>query len=442
MHVPETKYARNGSVFLAYQVLGDGPIDLVLVPPGASHLEHWWDLQGTGSWLRRLASFSRLIIFDKRGTGLSDRGGGAASMDERVDDLHAVMDAAGSERAVLYGLSEGGPMSIVFTAAHPERTLGLILQGTGARFSPDVDYEVSAMWHQPPWEASTDWNTPEAVQTFLRVMAPSVAEDPQVVESFGRMMRNAISPGDLMKGQYFTRGIDVRPVLPLVDVPTLILHHEHDQVKLLSEAQYMADNIPGARLIVVPGEDHIFSLADARPATVAIQDFLRDLESRDVGDRILATVLFTDIVGSTDRAAAIGDTSWVALLDRHDQQLRREIERYRGRLIKTTGDGALALFDGPARAVRAGLGMVEDARRLDLDIQVGVHTGEVELRGDDIGGIAVNIAARIMKTAPAGHVLVSSTLRDLVAGSGLCFEERGQHQLKGVPGTWNLHAAI
>ena len=195
MHVPEVKYARNGGVFLAYQVLGDGPIDLVLVPPGASHLEHWWDLHGTGSWLRRLASFSRLIIFDKRGTGLSDRGGGAASMDERVDDLHAVMDAAGSERAVLYGVSEGGPMSVVFTAAHPERTAGLILHATGARFSPDADYEVSTMWHQPPPEPTVDWNTPEATQRFLRIFAPSVAEDPQVVEAFARMMRNAISPG-------------------------------------------------------------------------------------------------------------------------------------------------------------------------------------------------------------------------------------------------------
>ena len=441
MLIPETKYARNGDVFLAYQVLGDGPIDLVMVPPGASHLEHWWDLHGTGSWLRRLASFSRLIIFDKRGTGLSDRAGGAASMDERVDDLQAVMNAAGSERAVLYGLSEGGPMSIVSTAAHPERTAGLILHGTGARFSPDADYEVSAMWHQPARELTVDWNTPESTQGFLRTFAPSVAEDPQVVEAFARMLRNAISPGDAMIGSRFTREIDVRPVLPLVDVPTLVLHHEGDHVKLLSEGEYLAKNIPGARLVVLPGEDHIFHLADARPAALAVHDFLRDLESRDVGDRILATVLFTDIVGSTDRARSVGDSSWVALLDRHDQQLRREIERYRGRLIKTTGDGALALFDGPARAVRAGLGMVEAARRLGLDIQVGVHTGEVELRGDDICGIAVNIAARIMKKAPAGEVVVSKTLRDLVAGSGLCFADRGQQQLKGVPEAWNLFAA-
>ena len=233
----------------------------------------------------------------------------------------------------------------------------------------------------------------------------------------------------------------MRPVLPLVDVPTLVLHHEGDQVKLVSEAEYLAKNIPGARLVILPGADHIFSLADSRPAVLAIEDFLRDLESRDVADRILATVLFTDIVGSTDRAATVGDSSWVALLDRHDQVLRREIERYRGRLIKTTGDGALALFDGPARAVRAGLGMAQAARRLGLDIQVGIHTGEVELRGEDIGGIAVNIAARIMKKAAAGEVVVSSTLRDLVAGSGLCFADRGQHQLKGVSGTWNLLAA-
>ena len=258
MQVPETKYARNGDVFLAYQVLGDGPIDLVMVPPGASHLEQWWDLHGTGSFLRRLASFSRLIIFDKRGNGLSDRGGGAASLDERVDDMHAVMNAAGSERAVLYGVSEGGPMSIVFAAAHPQRTLGLVLHATGARFAPDVDYEVSAMFCQPPPETTVDWNTPEATQRFLRLFAPSVAEDPQVVESFARMMRNAISPGDWMIGRRWVREIDVRPVLPLVEVPTLVIHHEGDQVKLLCEAEFLARNIPGARLVVLPGNDHIF----------------------------------------------------------------------------------------------------------------------------------------------------------------------------------------
>ena len=231
----------------------------------------------------------------------------------------------------------------------------------------------------------------------------------------------------------------MRPVLPLVEVPTLVIHHEGDQVKLLSEAEFLARTSP-ARL-VVSREDHIFALADARAAVLPIQEFLRDLESRDVTDRILATVLFTDIVGSTDHAATVGDASWVALLNRHDQAVRREIERYRGRLVKSTGDGVLGVFDGPARAVRAGLGMVEAAHRLGLDIQVGVHTGEVELRDDDIGGIAVNIAARIMKKAAAGEVVVSTTLRDLVSGSGLCFAERGQHELKGVPGTWSLLAA-
>lgn len=441
MHVPETRYARNGDVFLAYQVLGEGPIDLVMIPPGASHLEHWWTLQGTGSWLRQLASFSRLIIFDKRGNGLSDRRGGTASMDERVDDLRAVMDAAGSERAVLYGVSEGGPMSIVFAAAHPDRTLGLVLYSTGARFAPDVDYEVSPMWQRPRSAPSVDWNTPESTTQFLRVFAPSVADDPQIVESFARMMRNAMGPGDSVAASEFVRGIDVRPVLPLVDVPTLVIHHSGDRVKLLTEGEFLATNIAGARLVVLPGEDHIAVLAGARSAVIPVEEFLGELVARDLTDRVLATVMFTDIVGSTQHAVAVGDASWRSLLDRHDEAIRKEIDRFRGRLVKTTGDGVLAVFDGPARAVRAGLGIVEAARRLGVDVQVGVHTGEVELRGDDIGGVAVHVAARIMKTSAAGEVAVSMTLRDLVAGSGLHFADRGEHELKGFPGTWSLFAA-
>ena len=255
------------------------------------------------------------------------------------------------------------------------------------------------------------------------------------------MMRNAISPGDWAAAGKFVREIDVRPVLPLVDVPTLVVHHADDAVKLLHEAEFMAEHIPGARLVVLQGADHIAALANSRAAVLPVEEFLRDLEERDVTDRVLATVLFTDIVGSTAHAVAIGDALWTTLLDRHDQTVRREIERFRRRLIKTTGDGVLAVFDGPARAVRAGVCIVEAAHRLGLDVKVGVHTGEVELRGEDIGGIAVHVAARLMNAAEPGEVVVSATLRDLVSGAGLHFAERGQHELKGVPGTWKLFAA-
>jgi len=438
---PQTRYARNGDVHIAYQIVGDGPIDLLLVPGGFTHIELGWEVQGIASFLRRLAAFSRLIIFDKRGTGLSD--GTPGTLEDRAQDALSVLDAAQSKRAVVIGVSEGGPMSILLAASHPERVRGLVLYGTAALWRAEPDYEVSPLWRQPvPAEVFHEWGQERQVTEFLQLFAPSMADDAVFSELFGRYLRSACSPGTAATIVEIDRAIDVRPVLPALRVPTLVVHHADDGVILLSQAQHLADHITGARLVVLPGKDHFAVVGNTAPVVAEFECFVRELDEAERTDRVLTTVLFTDIVDSTGHATRLGDRAWRELLDRHDAAANQDIARHRGRRVNTTGDGIVAIFDGPARAVRAGQALIAAARRLDLRLRVGVHTGEVELRGDDIAGINVNASARIASLAGADQVLVSRTVRDLVAGSGLQFEPFGAQQLKGVDGTWELFLAV
>jgi DNA-binding SARP family transcriptional activator/class 3 adenylate cyclase len=439
--VPPVRFAKSGDVHIAYQVVGDGPVDVVFVPGVISHLELTWE-PGTESerFFRRLASFSRLILFDKRGTGLSDRDIGRPTLEQRMDDLRAVMDAAGSERAAVIGLSEGGPMSILFATTYPERVTALVLAGTMARVVPAPDYPCgnrTEVFVQVMERLVTDgWGEGRSVEWF----APNLAHSKRARANVARWERMAVSPGTLATFLSMMPMIDVRAVLPAVRVPTLIIHRTGDVVLDAFHARYLAEHIPGARLIERPGGNHIL-WSDAGPLADEIESFITGAKVEADLDRVLTTVLFTDIVGSTERAGALGDRLWRDLLDRHDEIARRALEGYRGHLVKTTGDGLLATFDGPARAVRCARAIGEAVRPLGLEIRAGVHTGEVERRGDDVGGIAVHIGQRIASLAAPGEVLASATVHDLVYGSGLEFEARGSRALKGVPGRWRIFAA-
>jgi pimeloyl-ACP methyl ester carboxylesterase len=436
---PETSYAKSGDVHIAYQVLGGGPLDLVYVPGWTSHVEYLWESPTTGRALRRLASFSRLILFDKRGTGMSDRVPEAAlpTLEQRMDDVRAVMDAVGSERAAVFGASEGGPLSLLFSATYPERTTALILYGSFPVRKASPDY---------PWGLTPEQRTEfvEAVEREWGKGADSAVRNPSVDERFAEwfatLCRMSASPGAALTLLRMNFEIDVRAILPAIRVPTLILHRVGDLRVNVGNSRYLAEHIPGAKYVELPGSDHYMWVGDDDPVTDEIEEFLTGARHAAEPDRVLATVLFTDIVGSTERAAVLGDRRWRELLDDHDAAVRRALARFRGREVKTTGDGFLATFDGPARAVRCASAVVEAVRALGLDVRAGVHTGEVELMGDDVGGIAVHIGARVAAEAGAGEVLVSSTVRDLVAGSGLAFEDRGARTLKGVPGEWRLLA--
>jgi pimeloyl-ACP methyl ester carboxylesterase len=430
--VPETRYAKSGDVHIAYQVAGGGPLDLVLVPGFVSHLEASWQAPRQARFFERLASFARLIMFDKRGTGMSDRASQVFTLEQRMDDVRAVMDAVGSERAALFGISEGGPMSIVFAATYPERTTALVMYGSYARRSWAPDHPAGLSdegWAELLDAIEHDWGGPRLLPFF----APSVLGNDEQQRAAASYLRLAASPGAALAVMRMNREIDVRPVLPSVRVPTLILHRVGDGLTSIEQARYMARRIPGARLVELPGVDHM--------AWVGDQDAILD----EVGhgpepDRVLATVLFTDIVGATERAAALGDRRWRELLEQHHAAVRRELSRFRGREIDTAGDGFLATFDGPARAIRAACAISDAVRPLDRAVRAGLHTGECELMGDKVGGIAVHIGARVAAEATAGEVLVSHTVKDLVAGSGLRFADRGGHALKGVPGEWRLFA--
>jgi class 3 adenylate cyclase len=430
---PPIRYAKAGEVSIAYRVLGEGPIDLVWVPGLSSNIEMGWEDPDLFFW-RRLASFSRLIAFDKRGMGLSDRDVGAPTLEERMDDVRAVMDAVGSERAALAGMSEGGPMSLLFAATYPQRTVALVLYGTLARVRRDVDYpfgneEAFAELYRI---LDDGWGTGES----LRVFGQSLLDDAGAREYFGRGERTSGSPGTIRAMADNLVGIDVRAVLPMISVPTLVLHATDDAAIPIGNGRWLADHISGARFVELPG-DHLTGVADDRFAE-EVEKFLTGRRRTVTTDRVLSTVLFSDIVGSTKQAAALGDRRWREVLDRHDVVVRRAIETYRGKLIRSTGDGVLATFDGPARAVACGCELRDGLRSLGIDVRVGLHTGEVELRGDDIGGIAVHIGARVAAIGGAGEVLVSRTVTDLVAGSGIEFTGRGTYQLKGVPGDWQL----
>ncbi len=436
-----TRYAKSGGVNIAYQVVGDGSLDLVFVPGWMSHLEMAWEDARTARLYRRLASFSRLILFDKRGTGMSDRvhDHELPTLDQRMDDVRAVLDAAGSERAALLGYSEGGPMSIRFAAAYPERTAALVLLGTFAHWVRDDD---------TPWAPTREeheevarlyerrWGEPTGISAF----APSVAHDEEFRRRWATFNRMAASPAAAVTLLRMNCDIDVRDDLRTVQVPTLVLHRRGDRAVNIESARYLARRIRGARLVELEGDDHLWWVGDSDSIVDEVEEFLTGVRHGAEPDRVLATVLFSDIVGSTEHAAAVGDRHWGEILERHNKDVTRQVERYGGRLVKWLGDGVLATFDGPARAIRCAQALTEESRRSGIDIRVGVHAGECEIADDDIAGLAVHIAARVMGHARPGTVAVSSTVKDLVAGSGFIFDDLGSHELKGVPGDWRLFA--
>jgi pimeloyl-ACP methyl ester carboxylesterase/class 3 adenylate cyclase len=435
--LPDTHYAHSGGVNIAYQVVGDGPIDLVFVPGFISHLDLQWADPRIARFLEKLASFSRLILFDKRGTGLSDPVAGPAPLEDRMDDVRAVMDAAGSERAALFGLSEGGPMSILFATTYPERTHALVLCGTYAYGALEPDQPGGRKWDEALHrvrDTVDHWGEGRTLALF----APSADTERDRIGR-GIFERSAASPHMAQTLIDMVRETDVRDLLPSVRVPTLVLHRR-DEFIPVECGRYLAEHIPGARLVVLPGADHIPFYGDAEGYAEEIEEFLTGARHAPEPDRILTTVMFTDLVGSTERAAALGDARWRELMARHDELVRVELDRHRGREVKTMGDGFLATFDGPARAIRCARRIGDEVRPLELEIRAGLHTGECELVAGDIGGMAVNIGARIAALAGAGEVLVSSTVKDLVVGSGVEFVERGVHRLKGVPDEWRLFA--
>ncbi len=430
------RYADAGGVNIAYRVMGTGPLDLVWVSGLASNLEIDFESPPYVRLMERLASFSRLMIFDKRGMGLSDRNVGAPTLEERMDDVRAVMDAVGSENAALIGVSEGGPMSILFAATYPQRTVALVLYGTMARHRVDVDYPLGneATAEELNRILDDDWGRGES----LRVFAPSLINNTRVREQWARVERAMGSPNTLRAILETLVGIDVRPVLPSVSVPTLVLHGSDDTTAPIGNGRWLADHITGARFVEIPGE-HLTAHVGHRFAD-EVETFLTGRRHAVATDRVLSTVMFSDIVGSTPHAVAAGDRRWREVLDQHDAIVARQIDIHRGTLVKATGDGVLATFDGPARAITCGCELRDSLLPLGVEVRIGLHTGEVELRGDDIGGIAVHIGARIAGAANPGEVLVSRTVTDLVAGSGIEFADRGIHQLKGVPGDWQLFA--
>ena len=438
---PETRYAKSGDVHIAYQVLGEGPFDLVFVPGFVSNIEALWSDPLRAAFFRRLATFSRLILFDKRGTGMSDRTSQIFTLEQRMEDVQAVMDAAGSTRAALFGLSEGGPMSFMFAASHPKRTRALIIYGSYAKRAWATDYPWG--WKEDRWNATLanierNWGTPQGVD--LNMWAPSIAHDEKLTSIATAYFRAGGSPGAVLAVMKMNREIDVRDVLPSVRVPTLILHRIGDRVLDVGHARYMAERIAGARLVELPGIDHMPWAGDFEPLVQEVQEFLTGERHAAEPERVLATVLFTDIVESTERAATLGDRKWRELLEDFQALVRQNLQHYRGREIDTAGDGFLAAFDGPARAIRCAAAVRERARIQGIELRAGVHTGECEIMGEKLGGIAVHTGARVAAKARPGEILVSQTVKDLVAGSGLQFAERGTHALKGVPGEWRLYA--
>jgi pimeloyl-ACP methyl ester carboxylesterase/class 3 adenylate cyclase len=436
--VPQTRYAESGDINIAYQVVGEGPFDLVFVPGFISHLDLQWQDPRIAHFLERLASFSRLILFDKRGTGLSDPVAAPAPLEDRMDDVRAVMDAAGSECAALFGLSEGGAMSALFAATYPDRTRALILCGTFATGTLDPDDNPGGQRWVDGLQRVRDLTAHWGEGHTLGVMAPSADSERDRIGR-GIFERSAATPQMTRTLLDMVVETDVRDVLPSIRVPTLVLHREEEFVPV-EHARYFAEHIPGARLVVLPGADHIPFYGDAAGYAEEIEEFLTGARHAPPPDRILTTVMFTDIVGSTKLSGALGDARWRELMARHDELVRSELERHRGREVKTLGDGFLATFDGPARGIRCAQAIADDVRALDINVRAGLHTGECEIVGDDIGGMAVNIGARISALAGADEVLVSSTVKDLVVGSGISFADRGIQELKGVPGEWSLFA--
>ena len=439
---PETQYARSGDVSIAYQVFGDGPTDLVIAPGWIFHAEFAWEEPTFERTMERLARHFRVMLFDKRGTGLSDRSIGASSLEDRMDDIRAVMDAASSKEAVVFGWSEGGTFAAMFAATYPERTRALVCHASGARFTNTADFSVALgddMVKSFETYLHHGWGSGLAAY----IIVPSRADDEAFRRWYGRYERMSISPSEAIALLQVNMGIDVRHILPTIKVPTLILGQTNERFVPITLCRDMAERIPGAKFVELSGIDHLFWFSDPDEFVGELLEFVtgaRPQPEVDV-DRVLATVMFADVVGSTERASELGDKRWRSLLDSYYTAAKTEIERFRGRQVKTLGDGVLATFDGPARAVRCAHQLAARTRELGLQLRTGVHTGEIEIMGDDVGGIAVHIGARVSSLANAGEVLVSSTVKDLVAGSGIVFDDRGAHALKGVPGEWHIYAA-
>ena len=436
---PSIRYAKSGNVHIAYRVVGEGPIDLVVVPGWVSHLEANWDEPLVAHFVERLVSFSRLILFDKRGTGLSDPVplDRLPTLEQRMEDVHAVLDAVGSKKSALYGISEGGPMCALFAATYPERTSALVMSGCYARWTRDVDYPwaPTRAEHEAVFDVyERHWGTPVGINT----VAPSVANNESCRNWWARVLRQGASPGAAIALYRMNIEIDIRAVLPTIRVPTLILHRSGDQLINVGNSRYMAEHIPNAKFLELEGVDHLPWFGNSDIVLDEIQEFLTGVRPGPVRETTLATILFVDIVGSTEKASALGDARWHDLLAGFHGLVKQELGRFRGRLINTVGDGVFASFDGPARAIRCACAIRDRSTALGTPVRAGLHTGECEVIDGKIAGIAVHIGARVAGQAQPDEVMVSSTVKDLVAGSGLSFSDARVHTLKGVPGEWRL----
>jgi len=437
MAKPEVRYAKSGNVHIAYQTYGDGPVNLVHTPGSISHLDYYWEEPGLRRYREALGKFAKVASFDKRGTGLSDRDLGVPTFEERMDDIRAVMDAAQFKDAVLIGMSEGVPMSILFAASYPSRTRGLVLCGAEAKGTWAPDYPWAATKEQ--WEASFEreertWGTKEWTERAVSFLAPSRVGDETFTRWLGEMRRMGASPGVSIALDKSEMNMDVRSVLPTIHVPTMVMHVTGDRACNIAEGRYVAERIPGARFVELPGVDHMFFVNPELTDRISseIRKFALELEPVTNADRMLATVLFTDIVDSTRKAVELGDIKWQTVLEQHNSMVSNEILRFRGTIVKNTGDGFLATFDGPTRAIKCAWKVTQAAKNLGIEVRAGVHTGECILGPTDVSGIAVHTASRVVDEASTGEVLVSGTVRDLVYGSGISFKERGEYTLKGI----------
>ena len=441
MEVPETRYARSGDLRIAYQVLGDGPLDVVFVPVSfSSSIDAIWGLADAARMLRRVATFSRVILFDRRGSGMSDGTRGAAPLEEQIDDVRAVLDAVGAEQPALLAMMEGCALSALFAASHPDLVRAMVMMTPTPRvlWAPDYEWAPTAEERAASGAAIVEyWGSASPENPVVLISGLTEEQDRRAI---ARLQRLTMSPGAVAASQAMFGDADVRHVLSSIQCPTLVLRRSGETILDERHSRYVADHVPNARYVELPGDGPVF-LGDVDGSVDEIQQFLTGARRPVVSDRVLATVLFTDIVGSTERAAALGDGPWRSLLQQHDSLVREEVERYRGRFVKSLGDGALAVFDGPSRAISAATAIRDRIRDLDLEIRAGLHTGECELLpGDDVGGLAVHIGARISSLASPGEVLASSTVRDLSVGSGQTLTDRGEYDLKGVPGPWRVFA--
>jgi class 3 adenylate cyclase len=439
--IPETRYAKTvDGLHIAYQLLGAGSIDLVWAPGAVSHVEIYWEEPRVARFIQRLASFSRLMLFDRRGTGMSDHATEGATLEERMDDIRAVMDACDSERAVLFGISEGAPMCALFAATYPERTVGVILYGGYAKGIRAEDYPWAPTREEQLAYAAREedsWGT--WTDEELLDLAPSMAGDARFIDWLRKLFRLGASPGDSRAMDLMNMEVDITNVLPAIRVPALVLHRTGDGICQVEEGRYLAERIPGASFVELPGEDHIPCVGDTDSILREIETFTTQTWREVEPDRVLATVMFTDIVGSTAKAAGLGDSGWKDLVREHHARIRTQLSRFRGTEMDTAGDGFFAVFDGPARAINCAKSIHRALAELGLEARIGVHCGECERLDGKVGGLAVHVGARVASLAGPGDVLVSQTVRDLTAGSGLTFEDAGEHELKGVPDRWHLY---